>query len=560
MDRPNPLVIVLAVAGVVAVGYGLSAPATPTPATPPWWGCPDGRCPVPPYQPEPQPVRPQPQPQPQPCPGPGPCPTPPYRPRLYAGAGQLLRQEALPLQAVATLGYGAFVSGGPEQDGLSIACDLPADRHKKNRGGTDGAGLCVFYSLDMAGDWHNDNGFRGFGDWMARHPGGGWPDKVRQMIEQKCREEGRPVSPYVETTNGDVEVLRRASRNRWMCAATYSGQDGVFYRGKIAHMIDLVYFDDTASKRAAILDNNFPGKILWMTADEFLKRWNGWAITPRRPGPPPVPAAGAAGPVAVADPYEAGGYQWSRDARTPGQWNLYRVAGHGAGPAAQVGAYRPGDDTFMPFDAQTQTWGGAAVPPIPVPREAWPAQVGRGVLTGVVESKVKGGPAYTVDGTPATRQQALAALDAAAGGPPEDRGRLWVTVIGSAEERRPVEDHLARHPHAGKLLVQGYAANDWPVRPGFPTGGHPAVVVQGAADADGRAVPLWAQADGDLAVLDEGIAGALRKADPLFKPDQVPGPNNGPGGETELKGLALVGGAVAVLFLLFHLGTRRRDE
>jgi hypothetical protein len=63
----------------------------------------------------------------------------------------------------------------------------------------------------------------------------------------------------------------------------------------IAHMVNLPYFDRQTGW-ASISDNNFPGEsqFVWMSPDEFLKRWNGgggggWVFALLAVPPPPIP-------------------------------------------------------------------------------------------------------------------------------------------------------------------------------------------------------------------------------------------------------------------------------
>jgi hypothetical protein len=47
------------------------------------------------------------------------------------------------------------------------------------------------------------------------------------------------------------------------------------------------------ARRWAILDNNYPGTIEWMTEDQFRATYTGlgggWTVILLKPGPPPVP-------------------------------------------------------------------------------------------------------------------------------------------------------------------------------------------------------------------------------------------------------------------------------
>lgn len=171
--------------------------------------------------------------------------------------------------------------------GTRATVDLPTAQHMRNVGGSDGAGLCVFTSIQHAAYWQGVNTLDGFREWMRRRPGGGWPGKVDQMLSQFCREKGIPVPDYVQHTGGDDAFLELALLTDRMPSVTYDGRDD-FYRSFIYHMVNLAHMDAT---RAAIIDNNRPGVWLWMTRADFLNRWRGsnggWAVVLLAPPPPP---------------------------------------------------------------------------------------------------------------------------------------------------------------------------------------------------------------------------------------------------------------------------------
>jgi hypothetical protein len=54
----------------------------------------------------------------------------------------------------------------------------------KNKGGTDGAGLCVFTSIEIAAHWKNVEQLRGFQEKMTHEQGGGWPEN--RACELSC--------------------------------------------------------------------------------------------------------------------------------------------------------------------------------------------------------------------------------------------------------------------------------------------------------------------------------------------------------------------------------------
>lgn len=177
------------------------------------------------------------------------------------------------------------VVNGPAHEGREIATDLPPSQHLKNTGGSDGAGLCVFTSIDHAARWQNVEPLIGFRDYMTHYPGGGYPQKVDQYIPKKAG--GKDVE-YVQFTDGNTEPLYLALHTNRMPCITYGYSPR--YGGNISHMVNLVYLDE---KWACILDNNFPGTYEWVEHKEFLRRWKmgggGWSVVLLNPGAPPVP-------------------------------------------------------------------------------------------------------------------------------------------------------------------------------------------------------------------------------------------------------------------------------
>src|SRR4051812_43190599 len=135
---------------------------------------------------------------------------------------------------------GATVGGPVAPNGTEIACDLPKDLQVKNRGGSDGAGLCVFASLKHSSQWQNIDATRSIFEWMFNHPGGGWPEKVDQVIAQICKEKGSPRPDYIQVQGKDLAILKLASKTGRMPAVTYSVSPTGRYGGRtIAHMVSL---------------------------------------------------------------------------------------------------------------------------------------------------------------------------------------------------------------------------------------------------------------------------------------------------------------------------------
>jgi len=231
--------------------------------------------------PAPEPVKPEPRPKkpdrpkpkpwgPRPCPGPGPCP--------------LEGQEA----------GGQPVEGGlSSPDGtVSVVCDLPESQRKKNIA-SKGLGCCVFRSIDYAARWQQVPELYDLPEQLVKAgiPGGGYPQKVDEVMRRFA-----PDAGYLNDTSGDPAILEAILATGRMPCVTYNGHDCHYGMGQsIAHMVSLPYFD-RATGWACVSDNNFPeeGRFVWMSTDEFLKRWKGgggggWVCALLAPPPPPPP-------------------------------------------------------------------------------------------------------------------------------------------------------------------------------------------------------------------------------------------------------------------------------
>lgn len=191
----------------------------------------------------------------------------------------------------------AQIGGQISPDGLEeIHCDLDKRFHLRNRGGSDGAGLCVFASLKHSSIWQHVWQTQEIFEWMFRHPGGGYPSKVDRVIASICKEKGQPIPLYLQVESRDLEILKLACRTGRMPGVTYCFSPTGRYGGsRIAHMVSLVHASD---KWFAILDNNFPGTIEWMDPETFLQvyagRGNGWAVIFLNDPPPPPPRSAPA--------------------------------------------------------------------------------------------------------------------------------------------------------------------------------------------------------------------------------------------------------------------------
>jgi hypothetical protein len=241
--------------------------------------------------------------------------------------------------------------GGPvSPDGrVHVKIDFPLHLRQKNAGGTDGAGLCVFTSIEHSARWQLEPGLEDFQAIMRKEPGGGWPEKVDKMIEKYAN-----GVDYAQYEGRDPEILKACLKGGRMPGVTYSGQDP-HYKGWIAHMVNLVHFDDAW---ACILDNNFIGEneLVWMRPSEFLDRWrgkgSGWAVILLRT--PPNPPVTAKGPQQKPSNEDGGNtepnkYTWFYHNKDPHRVYLYLGAD-------LVGAYDYKDDYFRHYDHDADKW------------------------------------------------------------------------------------------------------------------------------------------------------------------------------------------------------------
>lgn len=406
-----------------------------------------------------------------------------------------------------------IVAGGPvSPDGKEcVQIDYPHQQCDKNVGGTDGAGLCVFTSIQYAARWQNEEGLLHFQKDMRKERGGGWPEKVDKMIAKYGRRgDGQPVQ-YLQYEGKDLAVLKAALQSGRMPAVTYSGRDGVFYRSPIAHMVCIVHCSD---RWVALRDNNFVGEnqILWMSPQQFLERYSGWCVILLRPGPPPVPTLDEQDtqplprPVTLTagfdEPEPFRTYSW-RPVR-PGWLALWR------GPE-QVGCWHETRNTFRSYDGAS--WGRPCARPIPVEEVK---------DYGVAVERMAGCERFVLNGREVPRTLALS--EVCGRNLPDDAGKLRVTITGPGARELALAFQTSAEllPWRGKVVLQEYPEGSahWHLAGlGFPDKG---VVVQSPAGGSGRGLVLHASDSHDPAAL----AQALRKADPKFDPKKSPNLNN----------------------------------
>ncbi len=436
--------------------------------------------------------------------------------------------------------HGQIIAGGPVHDGRAIRTHLPEERHLKNVGGSDGAGLCVFASISHAGDYQNDPVSAKIFQWMRQYPGGGYPSKVDAMMRRLADSLGVPVPLYVQHTGGDARFLELALHTGRYPCVTYDGRDGVYYRGPIAHMVNLVYLNED---RAAIHDNNYPGRYLWMTRDQFLARWRGngggWAVVLLAP-PPPPPLT----PVSEGDPVLPLAFVMATAMAPVGQ------CPGGVCPVPARGQIAPGLTSPTPFP------GIPIVPPSVPPSSVVPSSGGPvGVdglapahvplgdpLTnyGVDLSKIPRDDAYSVSGRPCSKREAYALVG---DGLEDDSDRLRLSVVGPTSLGDRVRDLLKQSPDGARLVsFQRYDRDHWTVKQRkLPDG----ITLQ---DPSGRV--LWTAPDvPDLETLLRWIRN--RKIDSPAWPDL-------PAFPLSFSGSAWLAWLAAVGVILFRDAIRRR--
>jgi hypothetical protein len=187
----------------------------------------------------------------------------------------------------------SFING-LTHNGENITCDLPYSQQMKNIGSKlDGSGMCVFTSIEMAARYAGLEQMRGFRDWVAsKYPGGGWPEKVDEVLAAYFKEKNLNPLHYVQYEGKSPEIiLDLCEKTGRMAAITYGYSPR--YGTSIQHMTNAVMFRNDFG---VCLDNNFPGedKYEWVTRKEFIRRTiypnkTAWIFVWIHPGPPPSP-------------------------------------------------------------------------------------------------------------------------------------------------------------------------------------------------------------------------------------------------------------------------------
>lgn len=461
-------------------------------------------------------------------------------------------------------GHAAIVAGGPSHDGEQITCDLLEQKHLKNTGGIgplgpgSGAGLCVFTSIEHAAHYQNCRELWGFQKWMTSRPGGGYPEKLADMIGRYCQERNMPVPDYIQHTGGDMDFLRLALKTGRMVSVTYAGRDGVYYSGRIAHMVNLVHL---SKKWAVILDNNNPGRYLWMSPDEFRERWldmsGGWAVVLTTAPPSPIPSNPPRGQLSriYGDPMQGGGgsaggawgplpcppvggsimvsgplgtmsaslalprFSWSRSGETwylfeRGQYVGYWTRTDGY-TAYRNGRFEPAECPCMcdKCECGPDCKCDAKTAEKPINREQKGVQISPSENYGISLDKLRTDDvdAYRCNGRVCTRRDALTAM-----GVIDDTKKGYVVACLPSERLADFRKLVDSLPIASRsaVHVQAYESDHWDAR---RIGLAPGVSIISPPDQDGRGKVIYRF---EQLPTTEQLAEAIRKADGAYDPSK----------------------------------------
>lgn len=176
----------------------------------------------------------------------------------------------------------------------TLTVDLPGSQQFQNIGSKiDGAGMCVFSSIEMAALACGLEQMRGWRNWCAeKYRGGGWPEKVDQCLRDWFAYKNIPPIPYIQYEGKDpATFMALCEKTRRPFGMTYGYSPR--YGRTIYHMVTGVMF---RSKYGVVLDNNFPGedRYEWVERDELIRRImhpNGqaWLFCWLPPAPPLSP-------------------------------------------------------------------------------------------------------------------------------------------------------------------------------------------------------------------------------------------------------------------------------
>lgn len=385
---------------------------------------------------------------------------------------------ALALLFTATTALAEFVTTATpiHPSGTNALIDAPSELHIRNIGGSDGAGLCVGTSTEVGARWQSIPQMDGFQKWLARRPGGSYPDMLARDLKTFAAGKGYVVPPHIQHTGGDIEFLRLAIKTRRMVSMTYAGMDDFYGRnGVIAHMVNGAHIDD---KYGAIIDNNQPGKWRWMSDTQLINRWLGKTDD-------------------------------GRNLRVGGGWLVVWLTSPPPPVDVLSKDYVPARPVVVPpitFEQEMEENGinpenGA---------ELAPGQVGEGNLfpNGYDPNMLPPKMQYWIDGVPVDRPKALEQLKRFGSEFTDDSGKAFLSFVSDDDKVRDVIRDAVK-PYADKLHVQIFKSTSWVAQQRLKAG---AVVAQLPADKGGKTVFSAKEITAENVVL--GAKAALGIVDP----------------------------------------------
>lgn len=215
-------------------------------------------------------------------------------------------------------------------------------------------------------------------------------------------------------------------------------------------------------------------------------------------------AWGPLGCVPVGTAETEDGYEWRKRADDPERLYLFRRG-------VQIGGYDLLSGQYRLYNSANNTWGAIVTAPI-----ATPPRIRQNF--GVETERLSGEPRYVLEDSAGTHELTRsAAHDLVSSKLEDDTGKLRITVIGPAEDRkRVVQDLTAKLPDiANWAIVRDYPPDHWAVAESFVTSGKPTIYCQAPA---GQVLHRQDGYEGGI----DALATALRKAknyDPKKDPD-----------------------------------------
>lgn len=324
-----------------------------------------------------------------------------------------------------------------------------------------GLGCCTFRSAEYLARWQEVPQLYGLPEWMKSKgiAGGGYPTKQAEMVRRISEDRQMAVPLFVQYEGRDPAIIELALATGRPVGVTWQAN----------HMLCCVHLDES---RAAIVDNNDPHRVQWFSREVFLRKWTqgggGWAFILLQSPPPPPPRSfrrAIEAPPCGRESCDCG----CKDGET------CRCATAKSCPCSDQCSC--GCNDGRPCDCAED--GGMV----------W---------------EFTGSERYQLCGVPVSREVVEAALV-------DDRGKCHLTLIGDEGVRASALAAIGAE--AASYHVQSYPADHWAVQCGFVTPGPGGLVVY--FQKPGGAVALRR---GDVV----GLAGALRRADPNYRPQDDP--------------------------------------